>query len=100
VDARLTFEMNGQGKVTDLVLHRNGRDQTAKRSQTGPSPTKEHKEAAINPKILDNYVVGSYELAPNFILAVTREEITCLRRRPDRGRWKCFRKAITTSSGG
>ena len=27
---------------------------------------------AIDPKILDNYV-GSYELAPNFILTVTRE---------------------------
>jgi len=29
-------------------------------------------EVAIDPKILDNYV-GSYELAPNFILTVTRE---------------------------
>jgi len=32
VDAQLTFEMDGQGKVTDLVLHQNGRDQTAKRT--------------------------------------------------------------------
>jgi len=69
VDAQLTFEMDGKGKVTDLVLHQNGRDQTAKRSETGP---KEHKEVAINPKILDNYV-GRYELAPNLILTVTRE---------------------------
>ena len=72
VDAQLTFEMDGQGKVTDVVLHQNGRDQTAKRSETGPPPPKEHKEVAIDPKILDNYV-GSYELAPNFILTVTRE---------------------------
>lgn len=72
VDAQLTFEMDGQGKVTGLVLHQNGRDQTAKRSETGPPPPKEHKEVAIDPKILDNYV-GSYELAPNFILTVTRE---------------------------
>jgi CubicO group peptidase (beta-lactamase class C family) len=72
VDAQLTFEMDSQGKVTDLVLHQNGRDQTAKRSETGPPPSKEHKEVAIDPKILDNYV-GSYELAPNFILTVTRE---------------------------
>jgi CubicO group peptidase (beta-lactamase class C family) len=64
VDAQLTFEMDGQGKVTDLVLHQNGRDQTAKRSETVPPPPKEHKEVAIDPKILDNYV-GSYELAPN-----------------------------------
>jgi hypothetical protein len=40
VDAQLTFEMDGQGKVTDLVLHQNGRDQTAKRSETGPPPPK------------------------------------------------------------
>ncbi len=72
VDAQLTFETDSQGKVTDVVLHQNGRDQTAKRSETGPPPAKEHKEVAIDPKILDNYV-GSYELAPNFILTVTRE---------------------------
>lgn len=72
VDAQLTFEMDSQGKVTDLILHQNGRDQTAKRSETGPPPPKEHKEVAIDPKILDNYV-GSYQLAPNFILTVTRE---------------------------
>ena len=72
VDAQLTFEMDNQGKVTDVILHQNGRDQTAKRSETGPPPAKERKEVAIDPKILDNYV-GSYELAPNFILTVTRE---------------------------
>jgi CubicO group peptidase (beta-lactamase class C family) len=72
VDAQLTFEMDDQGKVTGLVLHQNGRDQTARRSETGPPPPREHKEVAIDPKLLDNYV-GSYELAPNFILTVTRE---------------------------
>ena len=72
VDAQLTFETDSQGKVTDLILHQNGRDQTAKRSETGPPPPKEHKEVAVDPRILDNYV-GSYELAPNFILTVTRE---------------------------
>lgn len=35
-------------------------------------PSKEHKEIAVNPKLFDGYV-GHYELAPNFILAVTRE---------------------------
>lgn len=72
VDAQLTFEMDSQGKVSDLVLHQNGRDQTAKRTETAPPASKEHKEVAIDPKILDNYV-GSYQLAPNFILTVTRE---------------------------
>ena len=72
VDAQLTFETDSQGKVTDVVLHQNGMDQTAKRTEAGPPPPREHKAVAIDPKILDGYV-GSYELAPNFILTVTRE---------------------------
>ncbi|MFZ0686580.1 MAG: serine hydrolase [Terriglobales bacterium] len=35
-------------------------------------PPKEHKEVAVNPKLFDGYV-GRYELAPNFILTVTRD---------------------------
>jgi D-alanyl-D-alanine-carboxypeptidase/D-alanyl-D-alanine-endopeptidase len=35
-------------------------------------PPKERKEVAVNPKLFDGYV-GRYELAPNFILTVTRE---------------------------
>jgi D-alanyl-D-alanine-carboxypeptidase/D-alanyl-D-alanine-endopeptidase len=36
------------------------------------SPPKEHKEIAVDPKIFDGYV-GQYQLAPNFILTITRE---------------------------
>jgi len=35
-------------------------------------PPKEHKEIAVDPKIFDGYV-GQYQLAPNFILTITRE---------------------------
>jgi len=34
-------------------------------------PPKEHKETAVDPKIFDGYV-GQYQLAPNFILTITR----------------------------
>ena len=34
---------------------------------------KEHKEAKIDPKLFDNYV-GNYQLAPGFVLAVTRDQ--------------------------
>jgi CubicO group peptidase (beta-lactamase class C family) len=37
-----------------------------------PPPPKEHKEIAIDPKLLDGYA-GKYELAPGFILTITRE---------------------------
>jgi CubicO group peptidase (beta-lactamase class C family) len=36
------------------------------------APPKEHKEIAVDPKLYDAYV-GQYQLAPNFILTVTRE---------------------------
>jgi serine-type D-Ala-D-Ala carboxypeptidase/endopeptidase len=35
-------------------------------------PPKAHKEIAIDPKLFDGYV-GAYQLAPNFILTVTRD---------------------------
>jgi CubicO group peptidase (beta-lactamase class C family) len=35
-------------------------------------PPKEHKEITVDPKIFDGYV-GQYQLAPNFILTITRE---------------------------
>jgi CubicO group peptidase (beta-lactamase class C family) len=36
-------------------------------------PPKQHKEIAVDPKLFDAYV-GRYQLAPNFILTVTRED--------------------------
>jgi len=36
-------------------------------------PPRQHKEIAVDPKLFDAYV-GQYQLAPNFILTVTREE--------------------------
>ena len=35
-------------------------------------PPKEHKEITVDPKLFDGYV-GQYQLAPNFILTITRE---------------------------
>jgi hypothetical protein len=35
-------------------------------------PPKEHREVAVDPKIFDGYV-GQYQLAPAFVLTITRE---------------------------
>jgi serine-type D-Ala-D-Ala carboxypeptidase/endopeptidase len=35
-------------------------------------PPKEHKQAAVDPKLFDGYV-GKYQLAPNFVIAISRE---------------------------
>jgi len=70
VDAQLTFVRDSSGKVTSLVLHQNGVDQTAKRVANEPAP--EPKVAKINPKMYDTYA-GEYELAPGAIFTIKRD---------------------------
>ncbi len=73
VDAQLTFETDSEGRGTGLVLHQNGRDGHAKRIEgEAPSPAK-RKAVVVDPKRFDRYV-GRYDLAPGFILTVTREK--------------------------
>ena len=35
-------------------------------------PPKEHKQVAVDPKVFDGYV-GQYQLAPNFVMTITRD---------------------------
>lgn len=67
VDAQITFAADGSG----LVLHQNGRDNPAKRVAAAPVARVE-KEIAVDPAVLDRYV-GAYQLAPGFVVTVTRE---------------------------
>jgi hypothetical protein len=72
VDAQITFVPDAQGRATELILHQGGRDMHAKRYEGAVPQPKEHKEVAVDPKLFDGYV-GQYQLAPNFILTITRE---------------------------
>jgi serine-type D-Ala-D-Ala carboxypeptidase/endopeptidase len=36
------------------------------------APPKEHKQVTVNPKLFDGYV-GKYQMAPNFVLTITRD---------------------------
>jgi len=72
VDAQITFVADSHGRATDLILHQGGRDQHAKRIEGEAPPPKGHKEVTVDPKMFDGYV-GSYQLAPNFVITVTRE---------------------------
>ena len=74
VDAQITFETDASGRATSLTLHQNGANVPAKRieGEVAPAAPKEHKEIAVDPKLFDGYV-GQYQLAPNFILTITRE---------------------------
>jgi len=72
VDAQITFAPDSQGRATELILHQGGQDHHAKRVEGETPLPSEHKEIKLDPKLFDGYV-GQYELAPNFILTITRE---------------------------
>lgn len=74
VDAQITFETDASGRATSLTLHQNGANMPAKRieGEVTPAAPKERKEITVDPKLFDGYV-GQYQLAPNFILTITRE---------------------------
>ena len=74
VDAQITFETDSRGRATSLTVHQGGRDSPAKRieGQVPAAAPKEHKEITVAPKLFDRYV-GQYQLAPNFVLTITRE---------------------------
>jgi hypothetical protein len=69
VDAQVTFVPDEKGRANELILHQNGRNQRAKRMEGEVS---EHKEITVDPKLFDGYI-GRYQLAPEFILTITRE---------------------------
>ena len=72
VDAQLTFEVEGKGRATAVVLHQNGRDQRAPRVDV-PAPPPTPTVVSLAPAVIDRYV-GRYELAPGAILTVTRQD--------------------------
>ncbi|MFC1490681.1 DUF3471 domain-containing protein [Candidatus Latescibacterota bacterium] len=70
VNAQITFKKDENGKVTELTLHQNGRDLPAKKiSDNVPEP---NIGINVDAEILDSYV-GKYEIAPNVILSITKE---------------------------
>lgn len=87
VDAQITFVENG------LVLHQNGMDQPAKRTGDAPA-VKEHREIAIDPKIFDRYV-GRYQLAPAFVLTITRDEMHLYAQATGQPRFEIFPESET-----
>ena len=68
------FEPDAAGRASALVTFQEegGTPERALRVADAPPPRKEFKEIEVNPAIYDAYV-GEYELAPGFILTVTRE---------------------------
>ena len=66
VPAAITFERDGSGRVVGLVLHQNGMDQRAPRG--APPPVTGAVDLPAD--VLRGYV-GSYALAPSFVITIS-----------------------------
>jgi serine-type D-Ala-D-Ala carboxypeptidase/endopeptidase len=71
VEAQITFQTDDQGRATGLILHQGG-DHPANRVEGHPAAPKQRNEIAVDPTVLERYV-GKYQLAPTFIITITRE---------------------------
>jgi D-alanyl-D-alanine-carboxypeptidase/D-alanyl-D-alanine-endopeptidase len=71
VDAQITFQVDAAGRATGLIHHQNG-DHPAKRVEASAAAPKTRKEITVDPAILDRYT-GRYQLAPTFIINITRD---------------------------
>ena len=70
VPTRLRFDRDATGKVVGMTMLPFGSD-PEKAVLTNEKPA-EHTAVALDPSKLDHYL-GRYELAPGFVLAITRE---------------------------
>ena len=91
-DAQITFNLDASGRAASLVLHQAGRDMPAKRLAGEAPPPKQHQEIAVDPAMLDRYV-GRYQLAPNFVIAISREGDHLFLQATGQGKNKMFAEA-------
>ena len=68
-------------------------DQPANRVGDAP-PVKEHREIAVDPKIFDRYV-GRYQLAPAFVMTITRDDAHLYAQATGQPRFEIFPESET-----
>ena len=94
VDAQISFEKNAQGEVTHSILHQNGRDMLAKKISSDVPIETGRKIVELDPKVYEGYV-GQYELAPNFILTISKEANRLMAQATGQPRPKLFPQSKT-----
>ncbi len=65
------FETGPDGRATEMLMYANGTDTPERAVRVADVPAAP-KELKVNPALYDTYA-GAYELAPTFVLTVTRE---------------------------
>ena len=68
---RLRFVLDASGRATEMLLFPEGADEPERAPRVADAPA-ERTVAKVDPALYDAYV-GEYELAPGFVLTVTRE---------------------------
>jgi CubicO group peptidase (beta-lactamase class C family) len=71
VNAQITFDAADEAPAKGLVLHQGGRNTAAKRIGD-VEPQKVRPTITLDAAVLDRYV-GRYQVAPTFVLEITRE---------------------------
>ena len=92
VDAQVTFEKDKKGRVQQLILHQGGADQPAKKVSSSVSV---RSAITVAPEILTSYV-GKYELAPNFVIAITGEHGSLFLQATGQSRFEMFAESETS----
>ena len=70
--AEIRFEKDSEGKFNKLVLRQGGRELPAQRVALQSSADKAGKALVLPAAVFDAYV-GQYQLAPNFVITISRE---------------------------
>ena len=91
VDAQLTFVTGNEGPASRVILHQNGNDVPGNRIEGEVVQPKEQK---LDPAVLERYV-GRYQLAPEFVLTVTRDGDRLFVQATAQPRLEVFAKAPT-----
>ena len=92
MDAQITFQKDEKDQVKKLILHQNGVDQPAKKVS---SMVPVRKAITVAPEIFSSYV-GKYELAPNFVIAVTSEHGSLFLQATGQPRFEMFAESETS----
>ena len=68
---RLRFVLDASGRATEMLVYPEGADEPEHAPRVADAPAG-RSAAKVDPALYDAYV-GEYELAPGFVLTVTRE---------------------------
>jgi CubicO group peptidase (beta-lactamase class C family) len=92
-NAHLTFVKDATGKVIHIVLYQSDGTKDMAPKIDKPVP-EERKAIALDPKVYDAYV-GQYELTPNLIFTITKEENKLMAQLTGQSKFELFPESET-----